>query len=402
MANIADLQVSLNLDTSKFKSDVAAATADVTKLKAALTGLKSRTFKIDLSTNIKSQLAGFKSAKTEIQNLQKHLTGLQSSIKATTGNKTLNLKVNSNAEKVYTDLKNLNVNSKLLNSTLRGSSGALSSYNNALKGILSSLRGVSSSVKSLTKDVKTLNTALSQSNTQLKQMGTKTIKVKADTNIPKVMQSASQNVYKMTGTFTNLEGTMKRTFTGVGSSIKEAESNMKSMVNTTDNLKQIGSRLQSTFKDANGKIVKTMNEANTAIKKTTDSTKSLSSALANVKNVAQGIIIAQSFYTAVNAIQDMVGSMWDMHKSVETNAMAFEQLAGSAEMSKDMIEYLQKYAASTVFTFEQASQSAKTLLAYGFELENLSYVMKTIGDATSAMGKPENFDRIALAMGLVS
>lgn len=399
MANIADLQVSLNLDTSKFKTDVAAATNDVKELKAALTGLKSRTFKIDLSTNIKSQLAGFKSAKTQIKDLQKHLSGLQSSIKATTGNKTLNLTVNSNAEKVYNDMKNINVNSKLLNATLRGSSGALTSYNNSLKGIHNSIKGVSASIKSLTSDVKRLNTVLSQSNTQLKQMGTKTIRVKADTNIPKVLDTANQSVYKMTGTFSNLEGTMKRTFTGVGSSVAEAEANMKSMANATGNLKQVSSKLQSSFKDANGKIVKTMTEANSATKKVTESTKKLSSALANVKSVAQGIVIAQTFYNAVNAIQDVVGSMWDMHKSVETNAMAFEQLTGSVELSKDMIEYLQKYAASTVFTFEQASQSAKTLLAYGFKLENLSYVMKTIGDATSAMGKPENFDRISLAMG---
>ena len=402
MANIADLQVSLNLDTSKFKNDVATATNDVKQLKEALTGLRSKTFKIDLSTNIKSQLAGFKSAKTEIKNLQKHLAGLQSSIKANTGNKTLNLQVNSNAERVHTDLKNINVNSKLLNATLRGSSGALSSYNNALKGIHSSIKGVSSSIKTLTNDVKRLNEALSKSNTQLKQMGTKTIKIKADSNIPKVTGAASQSLYKLTGTFSNMEGTMKRTFTGVGQSISEAQKNMKSMAKNTENLKQVGSRLQATFKDANGKIVKTMNEANSAVKKTTQSTKQLGSALANIKNVAQGIVIAQSFYTAVNAVQDMLGSMWDMHKSVETNTMAFEQLTGSAERAKDMIAYLQKYSASTVFTFEQASQSAKTLLAYGFKLENLSYVMQTIGDATSAMGKPENFERIGLAMGLVS
>lgn len=399
MANIADLQVSLNLDTSKFKTDVAAATNDVKELKAALTGLKSRTFKIDLSTNLKSQIAGFKSAKTEIKNLQNHLSGLQSSIKATTGRRTLNLQINSNAEKVYNDVKSLNDNSKLLKATLMDARSGIVSYNNSLQLMNGSVKGVSTSIQTLCSDVRRLNLLLTKSNVQLRQLGTKTIRVKADTNIPKVLDTANQSVYKMTGTFSNLEGTMKRTFTGVGSSVAEAEANMKSMANATGNLKQVSSKLQSSFKDANGKIVKTMTEANSATKKVTESTKKLSSALANVKSVAQGIVIAQTFYNAVNAIQDVVGSMWDMHKSVETNAMAFEQLTGSVELSKDMIEYLQKYAASTVFTFEQASQSAKTLLAYGFKLENLSYVMKTIGDATSAFGKPENFDRISLAMG---
>ena len=402
MANIAELQVSLNLDTSKFKSDVATATNDVANLKNALTGLKSRTFNINLNTNLKSQLAGFKSAKSEIKNLQKHLKGLQDSIRATTGNKTLNLQVNSNAEKVYLDLKNINTNSQMLKQTLTGSRSGIISYNNSLQLMHSSIKGVSASIKNLCKDVRTLNTLLNKSNAQLKQMGTKTIKIKADSNIPKVTSEASQSLYKLTSTFSNMEGTVKRSFTGVGQSISEAERNMKSMAKGTENLKQVSSKLQATFKDANGKIVKTMSEANSAVKKVTQSSKQLGSALANIKNVAQGIVIAQTFYNAVHAVQGMLDSMYNMHKSVETNTMAFEQLTGSVERAKDMIEYLQKYSASTVFTFEQASQSAKTLLAYGFKLENLSYVMQTIGDATSAFGKPENFDRISLAMGLVS
>ena len=399
MANIADLQVSLNLDTSKFKSDVAAATQDVNDLKTALSGLRSKTFNITLKSDIKSITSNFDTVKKKINEFDASVNKLETAFGKIPEEKKVNLTVNSNAEKVKNDLITLNQQSKILSPTIRSGAGALKDYSLSLKNVYVSVRTLSVSTKELISDVNSLNAALKKSNTQLKFLGTKTIRIKADTNIPRVMNSAAQDVFKMTGTFSNLEGTMKRTFTGVGSSVAEAKANMESMAKATGNLQQVGSKLQSTFKDANGKIVKTMTEANSATKKTIQSTKLLSSALANVKSVAQGIVIAQTFYNAVNAIQDVVGSMWDMHKSVETNAMAFEQLTGSVEMSKDMIEYLQKYAAGTVFTFEQASQSAKTLLAYGFKLENLSYVMKTIGDATSAMGKPENFDRISLAMG---
>lgn len=399
MANIADLQVSLNLDTSKFKSDVQAATKDVKELKTVLTGLKSRTFKIDLSTNIKSQLAGFKSAKTEIKNLQKHLTDLQTHLKANTGKKTLDLTVKTNVDTVKTTIKEANTSANELNSTFGVGIKAVNSYGSKLKNVSDALKNVSKSAKTLTTDINTLNKSLSKTNSDLKQIGNKTITVKTNTNVNKVAKDLSGEVYKMTGTFANLEGTVKRTFTGVGSTMEEAQNNMKSLASSAGDLQQVGSRLQKSFKDANGKIVKTMTEADKAIQKTAKSSKLLENALANVKSVAQGIIIAQTFYNAVNAVQGVANSMWEMHKSVETNTMAFEQLTGSIEMSTEMIEYLQQYAAKSTFTFEQVSQSAKTLLGYGFDLKNLSYVMQTIGDATSAMGKPENFDRIALGLG---
>ena len=399
MANIADLQVSLNLDTSKFKSDVQAATKDVKELKTVLTGLKSRTFKIDLSTNIKSQLAGFKSAKTEIKNLQKHLTDLQTHLKANTGKKTLDLTVKTNVDTVKTTIKEANTSANDLNSTFGVGIKAVNSYGSKLKNVSDALKNVSKSAKTLTTDINTLNKSLSKTNSDLKQIGNKTITVKTNTNVNKVAKDLSGEVYKMTGTFANLEGTVKRTFTGVGSTMEEAQNNMKSLASSAGDLQQVGSRLQKSFKDANGKIVKTMTEADKAIQKTAKSSKLLENALANIKSVAQGIIIAQTFYNAVNAVQGVANSMWEMHKSVETNTMAFEQLTGSIEMSTEMIEYLQQYAAKSTFTFEQVSQSAKTLLGYGFDLKNLSYVMQTIGDATSAMGNTENFDRIALGLG---
>ena len=399
MANIADLQVSLNLDTSKFKSDVQAATKDVKELKTVLTGLKSRTFKIDLSTNIKSQLAGFKSAKTEIKNLQKHLTDLQTHLKANTGKKTLDLTVKTNVDTVKTTIKEANTSANDLNSTFGVGIKAVNSYGSKLKNVSDALKNVSKSAKTLTTDINTLNKSLSKTNSDLKQIGNKTITVKTNTNVNKVAKDLSGEVYKMTGTFANLEGTVKRTFTGVGSTMEEAQNNMKSLASSAGDLQQVGSKIQKSFKDASGKIVKTMTEADKAIQKTAKSSKLLENALANVKSVAQGIIIAQTFYNAVNAVQGVANSMWEMHKSVETNTMAFEQLTGSIEMSTEMIEYLQQYAAKSTFTFEQVSQSAKTLLGYGFDLKNLSYVMQTIGDATSAMGNTENFDRIALAIG---
>ena len=110
------------------------------------------------------------------------------------------------------------------------------------------MKNVSKSAKTLTTDINTLNKSLSKTNSDLKQIGNKTITVKTNTNVNKVAKDLSGEVYKMTGTFANLEGTVKRTFTGVGSTMEEAQNNMKSLASSAGDLQQVGSRLQSHLK----------------------------------------------------------------------------------------------------------------------------------------------------------
>ena len=395
MANIADLQVSLNLDNTNFYKDIASIGSVIDSLQKSLYELGNSEMNLDLSS-VSRELS---TLGTSITNQIEKFDDLMLDLDLLSRYDDIKLNVTSNISDVSEDITSVNKKTSNLATKIESLLPGLNSYGESLRSMLGSIDSVSNSIKDLTSDVKELNSEFKSANLQIKQLSGKTITIKADNNVTKVAKDLSGEVYKMTGTFSNLEGTVKRTFTGVGSTMEEAQTNMKSLASSAGDLQQVGSKIQKSFKDASGKIVKTMTEADKAIQKTAKSSKLLENALANVKSVAQGIIIAQTFYNAVNAVQGVANSMWEMHKSVETNTMAFEQLAGSIEMSNEMIEYLQQYAAKSTFTFEQVSQSAKTLLGYGFDLKNLSYVMQTIGDATSAMGKPENFDRIALALG---
>lgn len=395
MANIADLQVSLNLDNTNFYKDIASIGSVIDSLQKSLYELGNSEMNLDLSS-VSRELS---TLGTSITNQIEKFDDLTLSLDLLSRYDDIKLNVTSNISDVSEDITSVNKKTSNLATKIESLLPGLNSYGESLRNMLGSIDSVSNSIKDLTSDVKELNSEFKSANLQIKQLSGKTITIKADNNVTKVAKDLSGEVYKMTGTFSNLEGTVKRTFTGVGSTMEEAQTNMKSLASSAGDLQQVGSKIQKSFKDASGKIVKTMTEADKAIQKTAKSSKLLENALANVKSVAQGIIIAQTFYNAVNAVQGVANSMWEMHKSVETNTMAFEQLTGSIEMSTEMIEYLQQYAAKSTFTFEQVSQSAKTLLGYGFDLKNLSYVMQTIGDATSAMGKPENFDRIALGLG---
>lgn len=127
----------------------------------------------------------------------------------------------------------------------------------------------------------------------------------------------------------------------------------------------------------------------------------ISNSFRNVKNIAQGIVLAQTFYSGLNAIQGVVGGMWDMAKAVETTNASFTTLLGNAEQAKALSNYVQDYANESAFTFETATDAAKKLLAYGFKVESLGTVLETIGDAAAALGSSEAFGSIARALGQI-
>lgn len=121
-----------------------------------------------------------------------------------------------------------------------------------------------------------------------------------------------------------------------------------------------------------------------------------------VMDVFKGIVLAQSFYKVVNAIQGAVGAMWDMAAATETTQASLGILLKDMGQAKELTAYLQDFAAASTFTFETASTATRQLLAYGFQLENVGYLMNTIGDAAAAMGEPEAFGAIAKALGQIT
>lgn len=80
--------------------------------------------------------------------------------------------------------------------------------------------------------------------------------------------------------------------------------------------------------------------------------------------------------------------------------IGFTTLLGSAEKAEAVLKDLLQFAATTPFEIKGVEESAKRLLAFGVEAKDLIPTLRTLGDASSAMGgRPETFARVIDAMG---
>ncbi|HHY08414.1 MAG TPA: hypothetical protein GX530_07845, partial [Corynebacteriales bacterium] len=121
----------------------------------------------------------------------------------------------------------------------------------------------------------------------------------------------------------------------------------------------------------------------------------------SVKRITQGIIVSQAFYKFVHAIQGATKKLYGFSQAVEESRVAFTGLIRDADKAKRFNNMLQDLAADTPFTYEQAADNARMLLAYEFKLQNMERIMRSIADATAASGKTESYSNISQALGQI-
>ena len=121
----------------------------------------------------------------------------------------------------------------------------------------------------------------------------------------------------------------------------------------------------------------------------------------SVRRIVQGIIISQAFYRTVHAIQDVTKELYNFSQAAEESRVAFTGLIGDADKAKRFNETLQDLAADTPYTYEQAADNARMLLAYEFKLQNMERIMRSIADAAAASGKVESYRSISEALGQI-
>ena len=71
---------------------------------------------------------------------------------------------------------------------------------------------------------------------------------------------------------------------------------------------------------------------------------------------------------------------------METTAIAFKSLLGSAEAAKTFIAEIQDFAAKTPFEFVGLTQAARTFMAFGVDASKIIPIMQTLGDAVGKVG----------------
>lgn len=89
-----------------------------------------------------------------------------------------------------------------------------------------------------------------------------------------------------------------------------------------------------------------------------------------------------------------------MSADMEQTGVAFRSMLKDGNASVQMLKDIQRIAAETPFEFPELANSARLLLAYRFEASKVIPMLRTIGDAASAMGAgAEGMDRITRAIG---
>lgn len=73
---------------------------------------------------------------------------------------------------------------------------------------------------------------------------------------------------------------------------------------------------------------------------------------------------------------------------LEQTTIAFETMLGSADKARKMLAEIRDFAATTPFELPGINQAARTLLAFGFDAEQIMPTLKTLGDVSAGTGKP--------------
>lgn len=104
----------------------------------------------------------------------------------------------------------------------------------------------------------------------------------------------------------------------------------------------------------------------------------------------------------VRSVANAVGKLFGAGGQVEQLQVAFETMLGSAQQAKKVIGDLSQFAANTPFTLPGVERSAKMLLAFGFEAQQLIPLLKNIGDVASGLSLGEDgLQRLILNLGQV-
>lgn len=167
--------------------------------------------------------------------------------------------------------------------------------------------------------------------------------------------------------------------------------------NFSDGLRDASRHARRFARNLNGEI----NDAGDAVSRLNRSTNAWGLNMKSISRVVSGIIISQTFYNAAQAIGGAANATWEFTKQLEYAQIAYSNLFGDVPLALEFINVLKDFAAKTPFTFTEAESSAKRLLAYGVQYENIMYVMQGVMSAASAQGDPARIEQISRAIGQI-
>lgn len=101
-----------------------------------------------------------------------------------------------------------------------------------------------------------------------------------------------------------------------------------------------------------------------------------------------------------NAIKDLALNAFEYNAKMETYAVNFKTLLGSAEAAELKLAELKEYAAKTPFALEDLADATQTMLAFGLTSEESSLALQQLGDIS--LGDANKLQSLTLAFSQIS
>lgn len=129
---------------------------------------------------------------------------------------------------------------------------------------------------------------------------------------------------------------------------------------------------------------------------------SIKGAQRDLKQIVQGIILAQTFYQGIQLFKNLTVAVYEYTDSLNYAKVTFSNLFRDASLGEEFVSVLQQYASRSPFDFSDVEQGARSLAAYGIEAKNLMFVMQGIGNLASVTGDPQTFETVSRAIGQIN
>jgi len=111
-------------------------------------------------------------------------------------------------------------------------------------------------------------------------------------------------------------------------------------------------------------------------------------------------VVQDSYNSAKQRQSDELASGSTIAGSREQKQISFATLLGSEEAAKDYLAEMTEFAAKTPFGYDQLATISKTMLAYGYKVDELLPELTKIGDAGSALSmSAEDMNFVATGLG---
>lgn len=118
------------------------------------------------------------------------------------------------------------------------------------------------------------------------------------------------------------------------------------------------------------------------------------------KDEAFKSVIQENYNTALQTREDAKTSGSQVASNREQKRISFSTLLGSDEAADEYLGQMTEFAAKTPFGYDQLANMSKTLLAYGYNEDELLSLLTKVGDAGSALGMSgEDMNYVATYLG---